>query len=279
MVMIANEEMTAAWDGPEGDHWVTFSDCYTAATSRHRAILLDAADIAPDSRVLDVGCGTGKLTRDAAVLAPSGTVSGIDLSSRMLDRARTEAAADHLTNVVFEQGDAQVHQFGAASYNRAISAFGTMFFDDPVAAFTNIGGAVHPYGRLAMLTWAPMASNEWLRELFATLVPGRAIPSPPAGHPGPFSLSDPHHIEALLRSAGFSTVEVHPVEEPIYFGRDADDAFAFVRHLGMVKGVTEDLDEQARVAAFDGLQAMLRRHESDDGVLLGTASLLTIARH
>ena len=121
MLVIANEEMAAAWDGPEGDHWVTFNECYNAATSRHRARLLDAADIAPDSRVLDIGCGTGKLAREAAALAPSGTVSGIDLSSRMLDRARTEAAADHLTNVDFEQGDAQVHPFGAASYNRAIS--------------------------------------------------------------------------------------------------------------------------------------------------------------
>ena len=130
-----------------------------------------------------------------------------------------------------------------------------------------------------MLTWGPRAANEWLKELFTTLAPGRDLPEPQVGDSGQFSLSDPVHIDGLLRSAGFSTVEVHPVAEPIYFGPNADDAFAFVRHLGLVKGLTEDLDEQERDAAFNGLQAMLRRHETDDGVLLGTAALLTIARH
>ena len=128
-----------------------------------------------------------------------------------------------------------------------------------------------------MLTWGPMAGNEWMKELFATLAPGRDLPEPPAGAPGPFSLSNPDHIEVLLRSAGFSRVDINPVGEPIEFGHNADDALAFVQHLGMVKGLTQELDEQTRAAAFDGLRAMLRRHQTGDGVLLGTAAWLTIA--
>ncbi len=185
--MIANVEMAATWDGPEGDHWVEFSERYDTAMRRHRARLLAAADLAPEHRVLDVGCGTGRLAREA--LAPAGTVFGIDLSARMIDRARTEATAAGITTVAFEQGDAQVHPFDEASFDRALSGFGTMFFSDPVAAFTNIAGAIHPGGRLAMLTWRNMASNEWVSELRAALAAGRALPEPPAEAPGPFSLS------------------------------------------------------------------------------------------
>ena len=210
--MIANVEMAATWDGPEGNHWVEFSERYDTATRRHRARLLAAAHIAPESRVLDVGCGTGRLAREAAALAPAGTVSGIDLSARMIDRARTEATSDGITNVAFEQGDAQVHPFDEASFDRALSGFGTMFFSDPVAAFTNIARAIHPGGQLAMLTWQNMASNEWVSELRTALAAGRALPEPPAGAPGPFSLSDPDHLNAVLRSAGFTAVHIEPVD-------------------------------------------------------------------
>jgi len=65
--------------------------------------------------------------------------------------------------------------------------------------------------------------------------------------------------------------------EPIEFGRDADDAFSFV--LGIVKGLTKDLDEATRAAALDAVHETLRQHETRNGVLLGTAASLTIAHH
>ena len=275
--MIANVEMATAWDGPEGDHWVEFSQRYDDGGRRHRARLPAAADILPGSRVLDVGCGTGRLAREVAALAPAGTVSGIDLSTRMIELARTQATAAGVTNVAFERGDAQVHPFNEASFDRVLSAFGTMFFSDPVAAFTNIGAAVVPGGRLAMLTWQSMVKNEWISELRSALAVGRSLPEPPAGVPGPFSLSDPDRVEAILRSAGFTAVDIEPAAEPIQFGRDADDAFSFVRHLGIVKGLTQELDEPTRAAALDAVHETLRRHESRDGVLLRTATWLTVA--
>jgi len=67
--------------------------------------------------------------------------------------------------------------------------------------------------------------------------------------------------------------------EPIEFGRDADDAFNFAQHLGIVKGLTKDLDEATRAVALDAVHETLRQHETRDGVLLGTAASLTIAHH
>ena len=55
--------------------------------------------------------------------------------------------------MVYEHGDAQVHPFAADHYDVAISRFGTMFFSDPVAAFSNIARALRASGRLVVLVW------------------------------------------------------------------------------------------------------------------------------
>src|SRR3712207_2152547 len=137
---IANEEMAAAWDGPEGDHWTEHAVRYESVGLGYWDALAAAVDIQSDDHIVDVGCGTGRSTRDAARLAKAGRVLGVDLSSRMLERARAAAGAEGLTNVRFEQADAQVHPFERRAFDLVMSSFGAMFFDDPVAAFTNLAG-------------------------------------------------------------------------------------------------------------------------------------------
>ena len=68
--------------------------------------------------MLDIGCGTGQTTRDAARAASAGSALGVDLSSRMLDYARRRAAEEGVTNVSFEQADAQIHPFDAGALRR-----------------------------------------------------------------------------------------------------------------------------------------------------------------
>lgn len=69
---------------------------------------------------------------------------GVDVSAQLLERARQRTAAAGLHNVTYELGDAQVHRFGQRQFDVIISRFGTMFFDDPVAAFANIARAAPP---------------------------------------------------------------------------------------------------------------------------------------
>ncbi|MGP3913217.1 class I SAM-dependent methyltransferase [Nonomuraea sp. 10N515B] len=107
--------------------------------------------------MLDVGCGTGQTTRLAARTAPHGHALGVDLSEPMLARARATAIAEGITNLRFEQGDAQVHPFPEGGFDVAISRGGIMFFADPVAAFANIGRALRPSGRLAFVCLREMA--------------------------------------------------------------------------------------------------------------------------
>ncbi|MGH3592985.1 MAG: class I SAM-dependent methyltransferase [Pseudonocardiaceae bacterium] len=61
--------------------------------------------------MLDVGCGSGQVTRDAARCAAAGSAFGVDLSSRMIELARQQADGEQVANVAFHQADAQVHPF------------------------------------------------------------------------------------------------------------------------------------------------------------------------
>ena len=275
---IANPEQAAAWNGNEGEHWTENADHHDRAARRHWQRFLDAGLISAPDAVLDIGCGTGQSTRDAARIAKQGSVLGVDLSAVMLERAREQSKAAGLANVTYVQGDAQVYPFGEKAFDIAMSRFGAMFFNDPVRAFTNIGNAVRPGGRLALLAWRELARNEWLTAVREAVAVGRQLPMPPPDAPTPFALADPERVRGILSAAGYEDVGFEPVDEPIDFGPHADDAFAFVSNLGIVEGLTQDLDAAGRERALDGLRQTVVAHESADGVLFGTSAWLITAR-
>src|SRR5262249_5439282 len=159
--------------------------------------LMAAAAISPAERVLDLGCGTGQTTRDAARAAGRGSAVGVDLSSRMLEYARRKAVDEGVTNATFEQVDAQIHTFAEESFDVTISRTSAMFFGDLVAAFTNVGRALVDGGRLALVVWQGPDGNEWIREISGALAAGRDLPGPPPNS-GPFSLSDPDRVRSVL---------------------------------------------------------------------------------
>ena len=148
----SNLTQLANWDGAGGGFWADHADAFDTGVAGYRDRFLEAAAITPTARVLDVGCGNGQTTRDAARSASDGAALGVDLSAEMLRVARRRAHAERLDNVTFEQADAQVHPFPAQHVDLVVSRHGAMFFGDPVAAFTNLGRALRPGGRLVLLT-------------------------------------------------------------------------------------------------------------------------------
>src|SRR5215207_194421 len=134
---------------------------YDAELRRHNQRLRRACGVQRHDHVLDIGCGSGQTTRQAARAAPAGSALGVDVSARAIERARELALTEGLGNVTFEHADAQVHRFPQQRFDLAMSRFGTMFFDDPVAAFANIRRTLRPAGRLVMMVWQPHERNEW----------------------------------------------------------------------------------------------------------------------
>jgi SAM-dependent methyltransferase len=276
-VGVVNVEMARAWDGPEGERWATHATGYERANGRQWRRFLELVPIRTADRVLDVGCGSGRSTCDLARLAAAGAATGVDLSSAMLAVARSRGAQEGLTNVRFERVDAQVHAFERASVDLVVSVFGTMFFDDAVAAFRNIRGALAPDGRLAMLVWREMARNEWVFAVRDALAVGRHLPEPPRDAPGPFTLADRDWVLEIVEEAGFRNAQTQEVNEPVDLGGDVDEAYAFVSDLGLTHGLLNDLDEPTAHRALDNVKEVLSRHAAPEGVLLGASSWLVTA--
>jgi SAM-dependent methyltransferase len=263
---IANTDMARAWDGEEGDQWTKFADEFDYT---HRSIwtrFLDTDPIDPANHVLDIGCGCGQSTRDAARLAYEGSALGVDLSSSMLAVARRRATAEGLPNIEFRHADAQVHAFDPGAFDVVISRFGVMFFDDRTTAFTNIASALRPGGRLALLAWQDISKNEWIMTVRETLAAGRDLPAPAVGAPGPTGLADPDDVRGLLAGTGFESIAFTSIEEPVWFGSDAEAAYAFVGEIGIVKGLSDGLDPDTKAAVHEQLKAALRAHETPEGV-------------
>jgi SAM-dependent methyltransferase len=266
----ANRGQLAAWDGDEGGYWAEHADRFDRSVAAYHERLLATAGIGDTDRVLDIGCGTGQTTRDAARAATRGAAIGVDLSARMLEVARRRAAEEGMTNASFEQVDAQIHPFPPGAFDVAISRTGAMFFGDLAAAFTNIGRAVAPGGRLVLLTWQPLSANEWIREISGALAAGRDLPAPPPDAPGPFALSEPDRVRSILTAAGFTDIGLEAATAGMWFGDDAEDAHRFV--LGLMGWMLQGLDDPGRQRAVDALRATMAAHETVDGIVFGSAT-------
>jgi ubiquinone/menaquinone biosynthesis C-methylase UbiE len=249
---------------------------YDAELRRHNEVLRRAAGVRLHDHVLDIGCGTGQTTRQAARTARSGSAFGVDVSASAIERARELARAEGLRNVTFEHADAQVHRFPPERFDLAMSRFGTMFFDDPVTAFANIGRALRPGGRLVMMVWQAHERNEWDVAIHRSL---EAAGGPVAGAGGPdtFSLADPPTVKKILRAAGFAGVAFTDVHEPVYYGPDVAAALDWVRGFTSTRAIVERLGPAAAARAVERLRAALATHLSDDGVWFDSCAWIVTA--
>lgn len=241
---------------------------YDAELQKHNDVLRRAYRIGPNDHVLDIGCGSGQTTRDAARFATAGSVVGVDTSVSMIERARRLTETAGLHNVSFRQADAETHHFPPESFDIAISRFGTMFFADPVTAFANIARALRPGGRLVMMVWQRHDRNEWsvLIERALAAVTDVAVASPTSADP--FSLADPTTTERILVAAGFVGVSFTDVHEPVYYGPDVASALGWIRGFSSVNDVLQRLNSASTELILERLRQRLAARAGGEGLWL-----------
>ncbi len=165
-----------------------------------------AAVVRSGDRVLDACCGTGDLAlaaRDAG-----GTVTGLDFSERMLERARRKSA-----EVEWLQGDALALPFSDGSFDAATVGFGVRNLDDLERGLAELRRVLRPGGRLAILeiTRPSGLLAPFYRLWFDGFVPllGKLLPGGSAYTYLPASVRrfpGPDELAALLRGTGFEDV-------------------------------------------------------------------------
>jgi ubiquinone/menaquinone biosynthesis C-methylase UbiE len=234
---------------------------YDRMLARFGRRMLEAVDLKPMQRVVDVGCGAGTLTLDIARrVGPNGRVIGIDLGEDVIEVARSRARARRLSNTRFVVGDATRHRFPRGRIDAVTSRFGSCRFDDAVEGYANLRRSLRRGGKLAFVCPREAQRNPW------ATVPYRAVRSVlpellEHGGAGPFGLSDQAQVKRVLHAAGFRDVTLTSIDDPVCVGEDVDDALEFFfetdgRELSggleddALRGVTRAL--RSAIAPYDG---------------------------
>ena len=276
---MTNETQITHWAGEGGEQWVADHERYDRMLAAYGRRVVAALDLAPDAHVLDVGCGNGALTRDVAAVVPEGTVTGVDISTPMLAFARRRAADAGVDNVEFVEADAQVHDLGTARFDAVVSRFGVMFFDDPEAAFANIGASVRPGGQLVFVCWRELLANEWMSVPVGAALQHVPVPELPAdGAPGPFAFADPDRVRTVLGAGGFDDVVLAEVDERERIGASVDDVLTFLGKSEMARILFDGVDDERVAKAWAAVRDALAPYETPEGVMLGGAAWLVTAR-
>ncbi|OYX66265.1 MAG: hypothetical protein B7Y88_05080 [Sphingomonadales bacterium 32-64-17] len=267
-----------AWQGSQGASWAE----NWRRTDRSFGILTE--DLLTRLRglefreVLDVGCGAGELSLAIARNRPGVHVRGIDISPQLVDAA--QARGERFTNVAFACSDASSWRPDDPFVpDQLVSRHGVMFFDDPVAAFSNLASVAAPGARLLFSCFRAPSLNPFMSEVVRLLPPPTPSPEPRA--PGPFAFSDASYVEQILSAAGWTDITFSPVDFPMIVGAGEDpvaDARDYYCTIGPASRGLEQLDDDEREAFLAKLDALSERNCREGIVSLPAAAWVVTAK-
>src|SRR5882724_921033 len=131
--------------------------------------------VTPGTRLLDVGCVAGQL---ALIAARAGAqVTGCDIATNWLEKARTRAAAEGL-EITFEEGDAESLPYKDAQFDVVVSLIGAMFAPRPDLVAAELARVCRPGGMIAMANWTPGGFIGLMFKTIAKHIAPSGMPSP-----------------------------------------------------------------------------------------------------
>ena len=216
--------------------------------------LLKLLALEPGSHVLDVCTGTGAVAIPAAEICTHGHVTGIDLSSGMLEQARRHAKDHGLENVTFLEQDAEQHQLNQLHFDALSCSFGLFFIEDMQSTLNNLLTCVKPGGKIAISSFTGEAF-EPCSSLFLKRYESFGNEIPPLSWK---RLDEPGTIHALFDNAGLENTQLHhhPLGHDLY---SAEDWWEIVWNAGF-RGLLNQLSDEETIA-------FKRQHLAEIGAL------------
>ena len=282
-----NDIVVEAWNTVLFDKFVRFKHILVTGLSGHSNEVLSRPLFAPGDRVLDIGCGFGDSTLQiAGIVGPKGQAVGVDCAENFVRAGDQDATAAGIRNASFFTADVQIDDL-RGPYDHAFARFGTMFFMLPGAAMRNIRLALKPGGAFTQIVWRRREDNPWLHEAelrVREIVPVISHEETTEVHcgPGPFSMSGPDMVSAMLKSVGFVGINFERFDTDICIGRNLDDAVEFAMALGPAGEIirlagTEG--EKFKPQVVTALRETLSRYVRGDGVWTPSSTWFITARN
>lgn len=216
------------WAAARGEKWRDQVHEFEAMLAPVDEPLIEALQLDQPLRIAEIGSGGGGTTLKIFSAAPAGSVvHGYDISPALVEFARRRSPQSDA--VAFEVADMSNAPSPARPYDRLVSRFGIMFFDDQLAGFANLVHWLKPGGRFAFAVWGRPEENPWMTTIGQTVAEVIALPAPDPDAPGPFRYGDPGKLLALLDRAGFGNIHVQQWRHPLAMGggMPAAEAAAF----------------------------------------------------
>ena len=265
------------WQGRVGstwaEQWQRTDRSFAPLTLRLVEVILA---LGQGQAIVDLGCGAGELSIKLATASPEAKVLGLDISADLIDAAITRGNSHF--NLSFAVADAADWRDTAFAPDLYTSRHGVMFFDDPVAAFSNLAYVAAPHAKLAFSCFRSPAENDWATKIGA-LMP--AVQSGDPYAPGPFAFADPEHVRAILAKTGWSNITFEAVDFDYVASEGHDpvrDAMDFFSYIGPAARAIRSLTGNARDDFLNGLRALAEAHVTKNTVRFAAAAWIVTAK-
>ena len=243
---IINDEQYEFWNKGIGQKWVKEDDAINERFTILTKEFFSRASIKKNDKVLDIGCGGGITSFEASKLAgKDGYVLGADISEILLNLAKKNFS--NIKNLEFQYCDVQNYNFENNFFNKVISRFGVMFFENPIVAFKNIYNSIQNGGSLHFVCWTNVLENEFFTAAANIIIKhlNREFPKV-TRTPGPFAFSETKYVKQILNASGFENIKVDKVYTSLSTNDDAEKDGELLFNIGLAGKMLseENLSEQ-----------------------------------
>jgi SAM-dependent methyltransferase len=253
------------WEGA-APGWARWEPTIAAWMTPATEAMLAMAHVDAGARVLDLACGAGSQTLDAArQVGPRGSVVAADISNTMLQHVRENARAAGLANVTTLAGAAEDLDVAADSFDAVICRLGLMLFVEPARALAAVRRVVRPQAKLAVVVFTTPGTNPFMAKAMQILLRHACKTPPSPGQPGIFSLGAPGVLEQLLVGSGFVGVEQHTLDVPLRMSSVAEALTMMTEAFGAYRAVIGDSPRGVEDAAWAEVAETLKTFETEAG--------------
>lgn len=187
-------------DAENYDHYL--GPLFFEPYGQYTASQIDAGQV---SSVLEIACGTGRVTRHLRKVLPASVrLFATDISADMLGIAKREL---NNNGIIFQVEDAQKLSFADNSFDVVICQFGVMFLPDKKKGFEEILRVLKPGGKFIFFTWDDTLKVPIFKALIDDLVLPHFSDEDTTRFKIPFSMNDPETLANMLTDAGFKHAE------------------------------------------------------------------------